>query len=161
MRRALPILLAERRWVAAGEVAYASLEHATDTPGSMFEHLLAIRMHARSSGDFKRAITVLEQVSGVRWNATGQAVLPEEGSPLRDAPIALADLLVASGQRDRGRRLLAVIIARMRQELAMPGQAELWYYLWHPVALALNDEPDAAIAMLRRSNGRRKHAAEG
>jgi hypothetical protein len=100
----------------------------------MFEHLLAIRMHARSSGDFKRAITVLEQVSGIRWNATGQAVLPEEGSPVRDAPIALADLLVASGQRDRGRRLLAVIIARMRRELAMPGQAELWYYLWHPVA---------------------------
>jgi hypothetical protein len=92
---------------------------------------------------------VLEEVSGVRWDAAGQPLLRDEGS-LRDAPIALADVLLESGEDDRGRRLLATIIAWMRQELSRPGQSELWYYTWHPIALALNGERDAAIEMLQR-----------
>ena len=94
-------------------------------------------------------VALLEELSGVRWDATGQPVLREEGSPVRDAPIALADILLASGQEQKGRRLLAAIIARMRQEMGTPGHPEIWYYSWHPVALALNGERDAAIEMLQ------------
>jgi hypothetical protein len=148
--RALPILLDQRRWVDAGEVAYASLARGTASPITMIDHLDAIRMHARTTGDFDRARALLEEVSGVRWDATGQPVLREEGSPVRDAPIALADILLASGQEQEGRRLLATIIARMRQEMGTPGHPEIWYYAWHPVALALNGEGDAAIEMLQR-----------
>jgi TolB-like protein/Tfp pilus assembly protein PilF len=147
--RALPILLDQRRWVDAGEVAYASLARGTDSPITMVDHLNAIRMHARTTGDFDRARALLEEVSGVRWDATGQPVLREEGSPLRDTPIALADILLASGQEQEGRRLLATIIARMRQEMGTPGHPEIWYYSWHPIALALNGEGDAAIELLQ------------
>ena len=106
-------------------------------------------MHARTTGDFDRARALLEEMSGVRWDATGQPVLREEGSPVRDTPIALADILLASGQEQKGRRLLAAIIARMRQEMGTPGHPEIWYYVWHPIALALNGEGDAAIEMLQ------------
>ena len=147
--RALPILLHERRWVDAGEVAYASLARGTLSPITMGDHLNAIRMHARTTGDFDRARALLEEMSGVRWDATGQPVLREEGSPVRDTPIALADILLASGQEQEGRRLLATIIARMRQEMGTPGHPEIWYYGWHPIALALNGEGDAAIEMLQ------------
>jgi tetratricopeptide (TPR) repeat protein len=147
--RALPILLDQRRRVDAGEVAYASLARGTVSAVTMADHLVAIRMHARTTGDFERARTLLEEVSGVRWDATGQPVLREEGSPLRDVPIALADILLASGQEQEGRRLLATIIARMRQEMGTPGHPEIWYYIWHPVALALNGDGDAASEMLQ------------
>ena len=147
--RALPILLHQRRWVDAGEVAYASLERGTFSPITMQDHLAAIRMHARTTGDFDRARALLEEVSGVRWDASGQPVLREEGSPVRDTPIALADILLASGQEQQGRRLLTTIIARMRQEMGTPGHPEIWYYVWHPIALALNGEGDAAIEMLQ------------
>jgi len=106
-------------------------------------------MHARTTGDFDRARALVEELSGVRWDATGQPVLREEGSPVRDLPIALADILLASGQEQEGRRLLATIIARMRQEMGTPGHPEIWYYGWHPIALALNGEGDAAIEMLQ------------
>jgi TolB-like protein len=147
--RALPILLDQRRWVDAGEVAYASLARGTASAATMGDHLDAIRMHARITGEFERARALLEEVSGVRWDATGQPVLRDEGSPVRDAPIALADILLASGQEQEGRRLLATIIARMRQEMGTPGHPQIWYYIWHPVALALNGEGDAAIEMLQ------------
>ena len=69
---------------------------------------------------------------------------------MRDLPIALADILLASGQEQKGGRLLAAIIARMRQEMGTPGHPEIWYHGWHPIALALNGERDAAIEMLQR-----------
>ena len=139
----------QRRWVDAGEIAYASLARGTLSAITMMDHLAAIRMHARITGDFDRARALLEVLSGVRWDATGQPVLREEGSPVRDTPIALADILLAGGQEQEGRRLLAAIIARMRQEMGTPGHPEIWYYAWHPIALALNGEPDAAIEMLQ------------
>ena len=67
--RALPILLDRHEWRLAGEVAYTSLACGTASPFTMLDHLVAIRMHARTIGDFERARAVLEDASGVRWNA--------------------------------------------------------------------------------------------
>ena len=153
--RALPILLHERRWVDAGEVAYASLARRTASAITMQDHLDAIRMHARTTGDFDLARALLDDLAGVRWDAAGQPVLREEGSPVRDLPIALADILLASGQEQKGGRLLAAIIARMRQEMGTPGHPEIWYYGWHPIALALNGEGVAAIELLQAQIARK------
>jgi hypothetical protein len=114
-------------------------------------NVAAIRMQARATGEFDRALSVLEDASRVHWDAAGHPVLPEEGSPLRDAAIGLADLLLVSGQEERGRRLLAAILDRMRYELDELARPELWYYRWHPTALALHGEHGAAVAMIERS----------
>src|SRR5262245_51070215 len=148
--RALPVLISRRDWRLAGEVAYASLARGTASPTTMMDHLIAIRMHARTTGDFERARAVLEEASGVRWDAAGEPTLPTVGSPVRDTPTALADILLASGQEAKGRRLLATIIGRMQEELRTPGQSELWYYPWHSLALALYGDREAAIGMLQR-----------
>jgi tetratricopeptide (TPR) repeat protein len=150
--RRLKLLMHEHAWREAGEIAYETMSRGgllSDIEAAM--HVAAIRMHARTTGDFARGILALERASGVTWDATGNAVLPIEGSPLRDAAIGLADVLIAGGQETRGRSLLTTIIARMRHEqdeLAVP---EFWYYRWHPTALALNGEHDAALAMMRRA----------
>ena len=66
--RALPILLEERQWVSAGEIAYASLARGTASPITMSDHLVAIRMHARTTGDFdarrRRARTAGQRALG-------------------------------------------------------------------------------------------------
>jgi hypothetical protein len=150
--RQLPVLLREGSWQQAGEVAYASLAHGTvSSTIETATNVAAIRMHARATGDFARARAALEEASGVRWDEAGHAILPQEGSPLRDAAIGLADVLLASGQEERGRELLTLILTLMQREVGELGRPEFFYYRSHPIALALNGDRDAAIAMIERS----------
>ena len=149
--RALPILIDRRDWVRAGEVAYRALERRTTSPTARWYACSAIRMHARTTGDYRRAIDALEAEAGIAWSASGDPVLPDEPTRVRDPAIALADMLLQSGQERRGRKLLAAILARMRHEVGELGRPEYWYVLFHPAALAMNGEHDAAIAMLERS----------
>ena len=145
----------QRDWQQAGEVAYESLAHdmlRSDIDTAMY--VAAIRMHARVTGDFDRARNMLEDMSGVRWDPAGYATLPAAASPLRDAAIGLVDVLIASGQGARGHRLLGTIIGRMKHEIGDLRRPEFWYYRWHPTALALNGERDAALAMMERSIAR-------
>ena len=112
----------EGAWQEAGEVAYASL--AAGNVSSTIEaamNVAAIRMHARTTGDFARAQAALEDASGVRWDEAGHANLPQDGSPLRDAAIGLADMLLAGGQPARGRELLTTILSLMKREVGELG----------------------------------------
>jgi tetratricopeptide (TPR) repeat protein len=150
--RQLKLLMRARDWRQAGEVAYETVAKGrllSDIETAM--NVAAIRMNARTTGDFDRARAALEEWSGVHWGADGRPVLPQEGSPLRDAAIGLADVLLARGQEQQGHRLLATILSRMSYELGELGRPEYWYYRWHPTALALSGEHDAAIAMIERS----------
>ena len=143
------ISLYKRDWLRAGEAGYEALAQRTSAPDVQGMVLMAIRMHARTSGDFARALDALEPIAGVSWDASGRPSLAD-GSPLRDGAVALADLLILDGQVERGRRLLAEIIGRMNREVRA-GRSEHWYYWWHPAALALNGDLEAAMAMLERS----------
>ena len=78
---------------------------------------------------------------------------------MRDGAIVLAELLIKDGQEERGRRLLAEIIERMNREVRA-GRSEYWYYPWHPLALLLNGDREAAMAMLERSVARNRGIAE-
>src|SRR4030095_893953 len=54
------------------------------------------------------------------------------------------------GQVERGRWLLAEIIGTMERETRVEGRPELWYLRGYAMALGLNGETDAAIAILER-----------
>ena len=149
--RALPILIDRRDWVGAGEVAYRALERRTTSPTARWYACSAIRMHARTTGDYRRAIEALEAEAGIAWGSSGDPGLPDEPTRVRDPAIALADVLLQSGQEQRGHRLLAAILARMRHEVGELGRPEYWYVHFHPAALVMHGEHDAAIAMLERS----------
>jgi TolB-like protein len=144
------ISLHQRDWARAGEAAYEALERRTAAPNNMGLLLAAIRMHARKTGDTARAIAAIESIAGVQWDSAGRPTLTG-ASPLRDAPIALADLLILDGEEARGRRLLEEILARMRHELDVERRPDFWYLSRHPIALALDGDRDAALGMLERS----------
>ena len=149
--RALPILLDRRDWHRAGDVAYQSLERRTASPFTRWFVCTAIRMHARTTGDYARAESALQAESGLRWDTDGNPLLPDEASGVRDAAIALADVLFAGGQEQQGRKLLSVILERMRHDVGELGRPEYWYFIFHPAALAMNGEHEAALAMLERA----------
>jgi len=136
-----------RDWIAAGEAAYEALERGTDSPDNEGLIYAAIRLHARTTGDVARAIAAIEPHARVEWDDNGKPTLRD--STARDETIALADLLILDGQIERGRRLLAEIIGTMEREIR-EGRPEFWYLRGHAVALALNGETDAAIAILER-----------
>ena len=152
------ISLYERDWLRAGEAAYEVLARRTGAPNVQGMILMAIRMHARATGDFARARAAVEPISDVSWDAAGRPLLTG-ASPLRDGPIVLAELLIKDGQEERGRRLLAEIIGRMNREVRA-GRSEYWYYSWHPLALVLNGDLEAAMAMLERSVARNSTIAD-
>ena len=152
--RQLALLMHEGDWRQAGDLAYESLarEGISGISGTdMVVIVSAIRMHARATDEFERARAALEEASGVSWDSAGRATLPQEGSPVRAAAIGLADVLLASGQERQGRQLLDTILARMRHEVGELGRPEFWYYPYHPTALALSGQHDAALAMIERS----------
>jgi Tetratricopeptide repeat len=149
--RQLALLMHEGDWRQAGELAYESLARESVSGTDMLMIVSAIRMHARATDEFERARTALEEASRVRWDSAGRVTLAQEGSPVRAAAIGLADVLLASGHERQRRQLLATILARMRHEVGELGRPEFWYYVYHPTALALSGQNDAAVAMIERA----------
>ena len=153
--RTTPILLYRREWLAAGESAYRSLAQGTSTPIDNRIDVIAIRMHARTSGAFERARRALEALAGVKWDASGRPTLPQRLDVNRENAIGFADMLLEVGDQERGRLLLEAILSQTRDEIERKGRHEMWYRTWNSIALALAGRNDEAIAILQR------HVASG
>ena len=122
--RRLPILLYQRDWLRAGEAAYDSVARQTISPKDSALVVAAIRMHARTTGNYERARAALESLSGVQWDAAGNPMLPARPG-LRESAIGLVDVLLASGQQQQGRQLVALILGQMHREIDEDGRPEL------------------------------------
>jgi TolB-like protein/Tfp pilus assembly protein PilF len=139
-----------RDWVRAGEGAYDAVARRTASPTVIRTMLGAIQMHARVTGDTRRARIALEELGAVSWDTTGRPTWPA-GSWEMNFVIPLADAMMLDGERERGQRLLAEAIARIDHEIRDLGRPEYWYSGSRALALALHGDREAAIAMLQRS----------
>ena len=139
-----------RDWKAAGEAVYRAATDGTIAPVGEPLMIGAVRMHARATGDYMRAIQLLEQRSQTVWDESGEPII-RDPSTLYCNVVGLADMLILAGQGDRGRRLAEAIIKTMDREANQFGTGELWHMNLRPVALALLGRSDAAIEALRRS----------
>ena len=106
-------------------------------------------MHARVTGDTRRARITIEQLADVRWDAAGRP-LTEEGSTATFFSVLLATAMLLDGEVKRGRRLLADAITRTNHEVRDLGRPEHWYRRSYALALALSGDREAAIAALLR-----------
>jgi TolB-like protein len=137
-------------WSKAGESAYALVEAGPTYRQIETTIALAIRKYARLTGDYSRAISALEQWAAVSW---------EDGEPVLEGQLdlgtnvaALADMLMATGQKDRARALLAELLADTDVQVKRYGRGEIWLNDARSVAYALLDRPDDAMATLQRQD---------
>jgi hypothetical protein len=145
----VPVLGYLGQWRRAGEAAYAALEQGLVTPLDEIAVVVAIRRHARLTGQFARASTALEKLAGVSWQPDGSPRVPHRPG-LRVASIGLADMLQQGGNEARARALLDRLVTQMDAELGVPGRMDTWYCHGMSVALALRGEPGRALDWLRR-----------
>ena len=136
-------------WVRAGEGAYDAIARRTASPTVLGEMIEAILMHARVTGDTRRARITIEQLADVTWDAAGRP-LTQEGSTATFFSVLLATAMLLDGEAERGRRLLADAISRTNHEVRDLGRPEHWYRRSYALALALSGDREAAIAALLR-----------
>ncbi len=145
---ALSLNLYRKDWRAAGEAAYAMLADSRPRPIDEWRTAHGVRLHARATGDYARAIATFEQWTGVIW---------EDGEPqVRDplgqgiAVAALADLLARTGVQDRADALARELLHDLDTQTTSYGRGEVWLSDARALALVLLDRPDDALASLQR-----------
>jgi hypothetical protein len=142
--------LYNNEWRKAGEAAY-TLIAAGPTYRQIESHIaLAIRRHARVTGDYQRAIEALEVWAAVTWD--GDEPVLEGQLDMGHGVAAVADMLMASGQKDRARALLVELLADADVQINRYGRGEIWLNGGRAIAYALLDRPDDAIATLQRQS---------
>jgi TolB-like protein/Tfp pilus assembly protein PilF len=135
-------------WRPAGEAAYA-LAAAGPTYFQLEGQVsLAIRRHARVTGDYQRAIEALESWASVVWD--GDEPVLQGQLDLGMGVAGLADMLLATGQHDRARVLLEELLANAELQVNRFGRGEVWLNHGRALAYALLDRPDDAIKTLQR-----------
>jgi hypothetical protein len=67
------------------------------------------------------------------------------------ASVALGDMLIGSGERDRGERLLRASLSDMEHVARDLKHGEIWYLIDRATALALLGDRKAALAALRQA----------
>jgi TolB-like protein/Tfp pilus assembly protein PilF len=149
-----------RDWVRAGEGAYDAIARRTASPIIVVEMLEAILMHARLTGDTRRARIAVEELAGVTWDAAGRPAWREGSTGIFFATL-LADAMLLDGEQERARRLLAEAIARTHHEVHDQGRPEFWYRRGHALALALNGDREGLIAALQRYVNAGDHVFSG
>lgn len=146
----LLIHLYRNEWRAAGEAAYALVATGRTYFQVEGQISLAIRQHARLTGDYQRAIKTLESWAAVVWD--GDEPVLQGQLDMGVGVAGLADMLMATGQHDRARILLKEVLANADLQVKRFGRGEVWLNSGRALAYALLDRPDDAINMLQRQS---------
>ena len=148
--RTMTLQVYRHEWRQAAEAAYSAIAAGTLTPYEEPIADMAIRMLARATGDFTRARTTLEAMSGVTWDKDGRPTVPTR-IHMAASKVALADILMASGETGRAKLLLEATLANMDYVSKELGFGDFWFLKDRAVALALLGRKDAAIEQLGRA----------
>lgn len=145
--RELALLLQGEQWKAAGELAYEALD--TDAAISFDEPglALALRRHARATGEIKEAQAALASLADLRWRSDDEPTFPEY-TDLRLYVAGAADLLFLSGQEQKGRHVLQRLIAQIDLARREQRRNGFWTHLARAQALTLLSDPAGAVQAL-------------
>lgn len=149
----LLLLVDRRQWGEAGEVAYAIIEGGREASVQELAIALAVRMHARQTGDYSRAVAALERMSAVSWE-DGAPVLGNGLSMHLDI-VGLADMLQSAGDHERAVALLETALEDIQEQVASYGRGEIWIGKAWAAALVMLGRRQEALEVLER--GHRVH----
>ena len=142
--------LFRNEWRAAGEQAYALIAAGPTYFQVEAQVALAIRRHARVTGDYSRAVKALESWASVVWD--GDEPILEGQLDMGIGVAGLADMLIQSNQKQRAQALLKELLANADLQINRFGRGERWLNGGRALAYALLDRPDEAIKMLQRQS---------
>jgi TolB-like protein/Tfp pilus assembly protein PilF len=144
------LVMHEGDWHQAAQISYTALNDGTMLENSSVWAVFAIRMDARRSGDYRQARAALEKMSGVTWSANGIPTVPTELG-LASSTVALGDVLIASGDRAPGERVLRASLADMNYVIHDLKRGDFWYSNDQAIALALLGDTKGSLAALRKA----------
>jgi TolB-like protein/DNA-binding winged helix-turn-helix (wHTH) protein/Flp pilus assembly protein TadD len=140
--------LLRKDWRRAGEAAYAMIAEWPPHPWLESRISRAIRMHARTTGEYERAIRTLESWAAVSWEGDEPQLLGQLDQGIGVA--GLADLLMVNGHEVRARALAEALLEDTGTQIARYGRGEIWLNDGRAMALALLGRPEEAMATLQR-----------
>ena len=108
----LTLWILQGNWRQAAEVSYAAMADDTMMLASEPQAVFALRMDAHRTRDFDRARAAFERMCGVTWSTSGVPTLPPQMG-FGYASVGVGDMLIASGDRARGERILRASLADM------------------------------------------------
>jgi TolB-like protein/DNA-binding winged helix-turn-helix (wHTH) protein len=146
--RRLELLVDSGQWQAAGELAYAGLESDTVLAFDEPAVALALRRHARVTGEFDTAVAALESLVQLRWSSDDEPRFPDY-TDMRLYVAGVGDLLMKAGQEERGRRVLRLLLAQIEDARVKLQRGGHWTHLARAEALALLGDSDGAVQALR------------
>jgi hypothetical protein len=137
-------------WHRATEIAEAAEANGTLLVSAREFGMFSMRMEARRTHDFGRARAQTERWCGVTWSASGVPTFPPQDG-FGSECVAAGDMLIGSGDRVRGEKLLRASLADMDYVAQELKRGDLFYLVNRPTALALLGDRKAALAALRKA----------
>jgi hypothetical protein len=108
----------------------------------------AIRIAARTDGQFARAAAFFTQRGAIKWGESGHLIQGDVTSLQLNA-VGLADMLLQMGETARARELLEASLLAMDRDEHEYKRGAVWYFLMRPVALALLGRDAEAVTVLQ------------
>jgi TolB-like protein/DNA-binding winged helix-turn-helix (wHTH) protein/Tfp pilus assembly protein PilF len=144
---ALAIHVHRGEWLEAGEAAYRVVAADDAAPQTEFYIALAIVRHARATGQFDRAIALLESWAPVDWD--GDEPVLRGDLDLGYAVTSLGELLAEHGQSARATALLEAFLEDASTQINRYGRGAAWLNGARATALAVLGRHDEAVAVLQ------------
>jgi TolB-like protein/Tfp pilus assembly protein PilF len=147
----LSLHLLRKDWRQAGEAAYAMIAEGLPHPWLESQISRAIRMHARATGEYERAIRALEDWAAVSWEGDEPQLLGQLDQGIGVA--GLVDLLMTTRQEARARALAGELLVDTEIQINRYGRGEIWLNDARAMAQSLLGRPEEAMTILQRQAG--------
>jgi tetratricopeptide (TPR) repeat protein len=150
--RALPTLAYQREWGEAARIAYQAEADRTLSPLDETLAVAAVRMHARKSGEYRRAIELFERLAGVTWDEQGEPHLSTHLATMVSV-VALADMLQQQGDAGRARRLAQASLTEATHVIRDLQRGDFWYLKFRAQTMMLLGDHQGALQALEDAAG--------
>ena len=137
-----------QEWRKAGESAYRMIATNPTQPQSEALISLALRQHARATGEYRRASEALEKFASVSWD--GDEPELQGQTAMGNGVAGLAEILIATGHKTKAFALLEELLADTQVQVSRYGRGEVWVNPPRAMALAMLGRPDEAVQVLQR-----------
>jgi TolB-like protein/DNA-binding winged helix-turn-helix (wHTH) protein/tetratricopeptide (TPR) repeat protein len=140
------LLAARRQWREAAQVLYQSQSELVGIHAVVAA--LVVRMDARDSHQWAAARKFLEERADIKWDPGSTPIVQVPMSSDMGSAIALADVLQLSGEQERARKILEMVLASMDTAAVKFKRGDRWFTRERIRALVMLGRDEQALSLL-------------